>query len=129
MFFWRKGKDAGHSGKAAAKGPGKPGAKGGAGAPAKAASKAQSVAAGKASAAKGAKGQAPAAKGNAPAAKGKAATQSRAEAEAQMLRMLKDGSFEKNKKMAAMRDAGEIFEAYPDEAARLLRDWMNETKK
>lgn len=48
----------------------------------------------------------------------------RAAAERQILQRLSDGSAEQQRRLAALKDADEVFDRYPRETASLLRSWL-----
>ncbi len=69
-----------------------------------------------------------AATGAATARQNGAAPRSREEAERQILQRLADGSAERQRRLASLRDATQLFDDHPDEAARLVRTWLSDRK-
>jgi hypothetical protein len=130
LFFWNKGKkDAAKAGKKrGASGAKAAAAKTGAGAKGKAPS-AKTATKPQASA----KSQAPAkSQASAKKAAGKQAaggvSESRAQAEAQIQRMLSDGSLDKVKTIMEARDPQTVVDKYPRETVNTIRSWLNDTK-
>jgi len=116
MFFWR-GKS-----KASKARAGRTGAT-----PGKTAAGARKAGAGR-QPAQGAATRAGAGKQPVKGAAGAPAPQTRKEAERLILQRLADGSARKQQRMSTLQSASQVFDEYPDEAARLVRSWLSDRK-
>lgn len=61
-------------------------------------------------------------------AAGAPAPRTREEAERLILRRLADGSASKQQRLSRLQSASQVFDEYPDEAARLVRSWLSDRK-